>query len=74
MATREIKRLRFHKTVFLPTFNGGPQANFNLEDVVDGRLLIFPDLPKDLDRVLKQDVFLSMVSAESVAVSRKYRN
>ena len=55
------------------SFDGGRQRGFNLEDVVDKRLVIFPDLPKELSNVLAQDVFLSMVSAESLSVARKYR-
>jgi hypothetical protein len=64
------------KALFPPesvsSFDGGRQPTFNLEDSVTKRLLLFPDVPKDLNQVLKQDVFLSMVSAESVSVARKF--
>jgi hypothetical protein len=68
----DIIKSMFPKSA-VASFDGGRQSTFNLEDVVQKRLLIFPDLPKHLDKVLAQDVFLSMVSAESLSVSRKHR-
>ena len=45
-----VKRLFSQSTV--ASFDGGQQRAFNLEDVVDKSLLIFPDLPQQLSRVL----------------------
>ena len=55
------------------SYDGGCQVDFGREGVVDKRLLVFPDVPKNLERVLAQDNFLSMVSGEALAVARKHK-
>jgi hypothetical protein len=54
-------------------FNSSGQKSFSLQHVDGKRLVVFPDLAKDIKKSLPGDVFRSLVSAESVSVPRKYQ-
>lgn len=55
-------------------FSSSRQKSFALQDVVTKRLVVFPDVAKDIEKSLPADVWRSMVSAESVAINGKYQS
>jgi hypothetical protein len=54
-------------------FGSSRKKSCDLQDVVGKRLLVFPDLAKDIEKTLPGDVWRLLASAEKVPVSRNYQ-
>ena len=71
MQWRTLDATQYVMRVIVGSISANHEKQFGLEKLVDARLVLCPDLPDDMMRVLSQTEWQSCVSGEYVSVPRK---